>query len=514
MNALHLPILSAIVLLPALAGALVLRVRERESARTLALVAAALSLVLGIVAALAFRPGVGGYQLEEIAFRVPFLGMRWRLGIDGLSVVPLPLSGLVVFAIIAAGPRGDLDQRHMAGTLFTHAATLGVFCSLDLALLVLFWVLRLVPGAWLVTTAQDPAARKRLGRTYAMFIAGASLPLVIAVSMLGWLGLRAHAAAPFDLSDAIARGVPLAWQPAIFVLVTFAVAIRMAVAPLHAWLPELIERGPLGVGIILAGVHVAMFVLARVVIPLLPVASAEGMPLLATLALFSALYGAVVALVQRDLRRTVGFLAVSQSGMMMVGLASMNNQSVTGALLQDVASGAAISGLLLVIWALQSRTGSARVEDFGGLAQKSPRMAVCFFLFGFAAVGFPGSLNFISEDLLLHGVLDAHPVVATVMLFATVLNGITFLRMFGHVFLGPLPRHLRPGSGVPVEDLLPRERVVALALLTVLFVGGLVPTPLLMARRGAIDALFPRDAHVQMRTRGGIHLSEGAHQAH
>jgi NADH-quinone oxidoreductase subunit M len=481
------PLLSLLVLLPALAGALVLRTDEAVRARRLALGATALSLLLGLVALARVHPAGAALQLDETLFRVPGLGLRWRLGVDGLSALLLPLTSLVALCIVAAAPRPALERGQLAAVLFTESATLGIFCARDLALLLLFWVARLVPGALLILRG-EPTVRARLGRTYAIFLLGGTVPLALVVGALGVLGFRAHAHAPFDLLEAAARGVPPAWQTLLFALLVFAVAMRMALVPFHTWLPELVARGPLSIGILLAGVHTALYLLARMAVPLLPLAATAGMPRLAALALVSALYGAVVALVQSDLRRTVGYLAVSQSGLMMVGLAAMNTQSVSGALLQSLAGGAALTGLLLVVWALEARTGSSRVEDFGGLARQSPRMAVSFLLFGVAAVGVPGTLTFVSEDLLLHGVLHAHPVVASLLLVATALNGITLFRAFKRTFLGPLaPQH----QAVPIADLLPRERAVAFALLALVFAGGVRPAPLLQMRLPAVEALIP-----------------------
>jgi NADH-quinone oxidoreductase subunit M len=497
MSLAHFPLLSTLVLLPALAGTVALRLDDTR-ARRIALVATAASVVLGLLALVAYGAGDGAMRLTELGARVPFVGLRWRLGVDGLSVVLLPLTALVALAVVVAGPRARLDRRHVAAVLFTQSATLGLFCSLDLLLLLAFWVLRLVPSAALILRGHDDTMRERLGRTYTIFLFGSALPLALAVAGIGWLGWQAGSATPFDLLEATARGVPASWQPALFLLVALAVLMRMAVVPFHTWLPVLLERGPFGTATIIAGAHVALFVLARTALPLLPVAAERAMPLLASLALVSALYGAVLTLVQSDLRRMVGFLIVSQKGLMMMGLTSMNSQSVAGAMLQSIASGVATTGLLLCTWALEARTGSSRMEDLGGLARQSPRLAVAFFLFGFAAVGFPGTLTFVSEDLLLHGVLHAHPFVAALLLLSTSVTGIAFLRAFGRVFLGPVgPERAR----LPVVDLLPRERVAALLLSALVLGGGLLPMPLLQVRRAAVEAIVTHDAHQQMRAR-------------
>jgi NADH-quinone oxidoreductase subunit M len=208
-----------------------------------------------------------------------------------------------------------------------------------------------------------------------------------------------------------------------------------------------------------------------------------------------------LALAQHDLKRTIGYVAVSQSGLTLVGLASLNEASVGGALLASVGVGIAIAALYLMVRALEARVGTTDVRQLGGLVVHAPRAAALFFLFAAAAAGFPGSMSFVGEDLLVHGVLDAHPIAATILVLITALNGITLLRAFMRTFLGRASSRSRLEGPVPMPDLLLRERAVALMLLAVLVGFGLMPGPVLRARAEAVESLTgaPRSTEVALR---------------
>ncbi len=219
--------------------------------------------------------------------------------------------------------------------------------------------------------AQDPLLR----RTCRIFLLGGTAPLVVAIGAIAVLAARQGAALPFDVEEIARVGVPEAWQSPLFALVGIAVLMRMAAVPFHGWLPSAAGAGPLGVTILLAQMQVGVCVLVRVGATLLPVGCADGMPILAVLGLISALHGAVLALVQTDLRRLLGYLVASQKGLVLLGVASLSPQSVSGALLQSVALSIAITGLTMVVGAIEARAGTADTRELGGLVARTPRMA-------------------------------------------------------------------------------------------------------------------------------------------
>jgi NADH-quinone oxidoreductase subunit M len=250
------------------------------------------------------------------------------------------------------------------------------------------------------------------------------------------------------------------------------------------------------VTVLLAEMQVGACVLVRVVMPLLPEGCAANMPIVAGLGLFSALHGSVLALTQTDLRRMLGYLVASQKGLVLLGIAAMTPLSLSGALLQSFASSIAITGVAMVVWALEARTGTADTRELGGLVARTPRMAAFFFLLVCAAIGFPGALSFVSEDLLLHGILHVHPAPSILMLGATALNGITMFRAFQRTFLGPLPRGaLGPRPAVRVEPLLFRERAVLLSILGLTVALGVAPSRLLALHEPVVQRVLAGVSH-------------------
>lgn len=480
-----MPVLTLLVLLPAI-GSITLLLRDEERyARRIAAIFTGASLLLAAWVALRLNGASGAIQFEEVLFRVPVLGARWRLGVDGLSALFLPTADVVALAILLGSPRASLDRRNVAAMLGTLSASLGILCSLDLALLGVFWVMRLIPGRWVIPWTPTAATRDWFGRTWSIFLWGGSLPMLPVIVAVGVVGHRAHSLTPFDYHEALARGVPDAWQFPLFLCVMLAIFMRLAIAPFHAWLPLLLEHGPYATGTLIATVPVPLYLFARVAVPLLPHGEAVARPVIIAFAVWSAFYGAVLANAQRGLRRMLGFIAVSHSGFALMGIATLNHESIHGALLESAASSLSLAGLLVLVRGLYARTGTSYTDELGGIAAQSPRMTVAFLIFAVASLGFPGTMTFVSEDLLFHGVLALHPGIATALLVTTAINAIALLRSFLRTFFG---RPRRVTRDVPVDDLGARERVAVLALCALVIAGGLQPQRILDLRAGYVRA--------------------------
>ncbi|MBM7114525.1 complex I subunit 4 family protein [Archangium primigenium] len=482
------PLLSLVVVVPALGALLLRQARRPERMRQMTVGVAALTLALTAGVLGLFHLTTVGPQLEESWFRVPGLGLEYRLGVDGMSVLALPLIALLTLGLVAAGPRQALDRDTLGALLLTESMTLGFFCAEDLALMVLFFVAILMPVGRLIWRSARARAEARTLRTFRAYMVAGTLPLLLATILVGVAGRDAGTAGPFGLQALTARGLPEAWRLPLFTLLMLAVCVRMAVVPFHSWLPVLVSRGPFGASVLLINAHAGLYLLVRVVIPLFPEQWARVGPAMGALGLCCALYGSVLALSQTDLRRVVGFLMVSQSGLLLTGLALGNTQGIAGALVQSVAAGIALTGLILVVRAIESRTGTTDMNRLGGLVRRAPRLAAFFFLMGFATLGFPGTLSFVGEDLLLHGILDAHPLVALPLLLTTAINGVTLLRSFQRTFLGT-PAHGHAPVVETVEDMMPRERWAVFSLLALVLLGGLMPGPLLRLRATHVETL-------------------------
>lgn len=474
-------LLAGLILAPALAALVASRARSDQVARRIAIGGAALTLLLALVPlALGGSPGAA---LDGPGPVLPFLGTRLRLGLDGYTVVLPALLAFLQLALLVAGKRAALDRPTVVALLGTASAILGVVCAADLAVMGVAWLASLLICGRL--TSRKSGGDPLLRRTYRIYMISGAAPIAVVIGVLVGRAALHGSALPFEIEEIARVGVPDAWQPLLFALLGISALMRMGAVPFHGWLPLLLERGPLGVTMLLAEVQVGVCVLLRVAAPILPSGFAAGMPFVAALGLLSTLHGAVLALTQTDLRRMIGYMVTSQKGMVLLGIASMNTQSLGGALLQGVASAIALTGLAIVIWAVESRTGTADTRQLGGLVARTPRLTAFFFLLGCAVIGFPGALAFISEDLLLQGVLHVHPALAVLMLLGTAINGITLLRAFVRTFLGPIARDRHPTA----HPLLFRERAVLLSMVALTVLLGVAPSRLIALREPVVDRL-------------------------
>ncbi|MBN8608962.1 MAG: hypothetical protein J0L92_00120 [Deltaproteobacteria bacterium] len=471
-----------LVLTPFLGGLLALRLPDQRARLGVGLVVTGLVLVVSAALAASFLVTHDAPPIEDLSAPLPLVAARWHLGIDELAAPFLPLTALLVVLLLVAAPKRELAGPMIPAILFTEAATIGVYTSLDLACLALFWLASLVPGAYALRESIPAGGKGRAFRAYGVFLVLGALPLAAAVVWI--VSARAGSPLPFDLTAPEPALDPASQLP-IFFLLAIALLVRKAVVPFHSWLPVLAERGPIAITALLISTHLGAFLASRVMLPLLPEASAEVFPWIADLALASAVYGSLLGLAQTDLRRMLGFVLTSQMGLVLVGVAEANRESLHGALLQMLALGLSSTGLLLCASQLEVRAGTTDVRQLGGAAARFPFLAGASFVLGLASIGFPGSLMFVSEDLLLHGLLGSHPIEAIGLVIVTALNGVTIVRGFFLAFLGTSRRPL----GLTVPDLSTRERFVAITLAAVLLATGLTPTPLLLARERVVLAL-------------------------
>jgi NADH-quinone oxidoreductase subunit M len=269
-------------------------------------------------------------------------------------------------------------------------------------------------------------------------------------------------------------------------LVAIAVLMRKGIVPFHSWYPALFSGAPLSTALAATMPQVAAYTAVRLLMGHADHGAGVGAELvvLSQLALVTAAYGAALALVQRDLRGFIGTLAMSQSALVLAGLAGHVPMELNGAFCIWISSGLALTGIGLVAWALESRAGPLSLATPQGRFYDAPAMAAFFQLFGLAAIGLPGTLSFVADDLIVSGSLDDQLHAGLLVIASTVLSGIAVMRGWFFIFGGPVavdgPRHM----------ILPRERVALTALLVPLFVLGLWPAPLVRSLERAAEQLL------------------------
>jgi NADH-quinone oxidoreductase subunit M len=283
------------------------------------------------------------------------------------------------------------------------------------------------------------------------------------------LGLSTLSLALGFLTGSFAADAPSRWVG--FSLIALAALLRKGIFPFHFWIPMAFERGSLAELNLLMNSHLGAYLMVRFAVPQFPDAGADALSLLGVLAIFTAVYAALLALVAARPRRILALLCTSQASFILAGIENRNVEGITGALLLWWVVAFATTSLLAIYAALEARTQEAvQPRGYLGLAAHAPRLAVLFAVSALALVGLPGTLGFTAEDLLFHGALASHPLLGAGLPLATALNAVTALRLLAVLFWG------RRGTEVPrIADALPRERWALTLPVLLLVAGGLAP---------------------------------------
>lgn len=451
---------------------------RRGSPRGFAVAVAAVSLLASLAITLFWSRS----DAASMAFGDP-LGGGTLICIDGITAVLLPYVALVELAILLVAPRRSLEQSAVTRILFGAAATYALFLTSHPIGLVVLWCATALP-TW-ISVRGTPGGRTA-ARVFAIAMAAATVCMAIGSVLLlvdppwavagrsaslsgGWFGL---AGGWF--------GAAGGW------LVAVAVMIRKGIFPFHSWYPALFSGATMSTALAATMPQVASYTAVRLLIGHAdhPEGVAAELVVLSQLALVTAAYGAALAIVQRDLRSLIGTLAMSQSALVLGGLAGTLPMELNGAFCVWISSGLALTGIGLVSWALESRAGPIRLDSPQGRFWDAPELAVFFLLFGLAGIGLPGTLSFVADDLIVSGSLDEQLHAGMLVILATVFAGIAMMGGWFHVFGGPVvpdgPRHA----------ILPRERGALTALLATLFLLGLWPGPLVRALDRATGRLL------------------------
>lgn len=461
--------------------------RGLRPARWLALGTAAATTVVSWVLVASY--GGGGMAYEERLAWIPSVGVSYHVGLDGLNVVLVALTALLTFcAVLASWDAMGVNPRLFAALLLLLEATvIGALSALDLILYFVFWEAMLIP-MYLLIAAYGGARRGYAALKFFIYTSVGSLVMLLAI--LGTVFLHGGTLS-FDLRD-LAGGVPgVSAQRWLFLAFTLAFAIKLPLFPFHSWLADAYTQAPLTV-LVLATmlVKVAAYSFLRFAFPLFPVAAADLTPWLALLATIGIIYGAVIAVRQRDVVRLLAFSSMSHLGFIALGLFALNQQAAQGSLLQMVNHGLSSGALFVLAGMVLSRTGTLDMAALGGLAQRWPVLAGCLTLAAFASLGLPGLNGFVGEFLILLGTFETQRAFAIVASTGVLLAAVYLLRLVAQILHGPA--RLPESANAHRRDLDARE-LLALAPLLILIVWiGVYPAPFLRRSEAAVSrALSP-----------------------
>jgi len=483
-----IPWLSLVIFFP-LVSAVLVAVLPREASRTirtLATVAALAEVAFALPLWWRLEPARAGWQFVEQRTWLPALGATYSLGIDGISMLLVLLTVvLTAIAVIASFRAIEKRAREFYALLLAlESGMLGTFLATDLLLFYVFWEAMLVPMYLLIGVWGGPRRVYAAVKFFLYTMAGSVLMLV-AILWLYFLNKNATGTPSFALDAFYALSIPPAAQWWLFLAFAFAFAIKVPMFPLHTWLPDAHVEAPTAGSVILAAVLLKMgtYGFLRFAIPLFPQASAQLAPWIVGLALVGIWYGALVAMVQPDLKKLVAYSSVSHLGFCMLGLYAMNSQGFAGAMLQMLNHGVSTGALFLLVGVVYERRHSRMIADFGGLWKPLPVYAAVFLVVMLSSVGLPGTNGFVGEFLVLLGAFRTNPVWAGLAAVGVILSAVYMLWMFQRVMFGPVTH----AENEHLADLSFRERLVFAPLLILIFAIGVFPQPFLDRMQPALD---------------------------
>lgn len=490
------PILSLIILLPLLGAIAVALSRNVRIAKSIALLFAALELIVTLPAVQLFNAGLGNdFQLVERYTWIPSLNIEYLVGIDGISVLFLPMSALLtLMAIIASWNSVQHQARfHFALLLALEGVTLGVFLALDMALFFLFWELTLPPIFFLIGLWGIGSARRSAAIKYTLFMLFGGVPLlfgiiILAVNHASAVGGSIPQDLAFSLPVLLETSLPDNLQALVFLLLLLGFSVKAPLAPFHTWLPTVAMEGPTQLTALLTGLKLGAFGIIRFAMPLAPSASVQYSWVLGILGAITLVYSALIALQQSNFRRLLAYASVSHVGLVIVGIASLNMQGIQGAIFQLLNFTMVAGSLMLVAGFIQHRLGSTEAIHLGGLAKVMPRLTCFYFLFALASIGLPGTSGFPAELLLIVSTMLAHPSISIAALIGAILGAAYMLSFTRRAFFGPITQ-----AGVrQAQDLRPRE-LTLLCVSALLILGfGFFPNGVLNTNRATAEAWLSR----------------------
>ena len=450
---------------------------------------ATFAVTLGLWAG--FDATAAEFQFVERRPWIPAFGIDYHVGVDGISLLLVVLTGfLTPIALLSSW--GSIERKVKEFSIFMlalEAAMIGVFISLDLFLFYVFWDAMLIPMYFLIGIwGYD--RRIYAAIKFMLYTMAGSVLMLIAILGLAFLHKAATGTYTFDLLKLYSLNIAPQTQMWFFLAFTVAFAIKVPLFPFHTWLPDAHVQAPTAGSVILAGVLLKMgtYGLLRFSFPLFPQAAAYFAPWLALLAVIGIIYGALVAMVQPDMKKLVAYSSVSHLGFVVLGICAMNAQGVQGAIYQMLAHGVSTGGLFLLVGMLSDRRHTRLISEFGGLKAVMPRLTAAFMIITLASIGLPGLNGFVGEFLILLGAFRWDPRFVFAAGLGVILSAVYMLWMFQRVFYGPVTHE----ANATLPDLQPREWAGVLPLCAAALVMGIFPTLFLKPMEASVEALVQR----------------------
>jgi len=489
------PWLSLLLALPLIGSLLCwLHRHEPEECRWYALVATLAVFILSVwMFVTTPQSGQRWFLYEDVAW-IPRFGIRYTLGLDGLSLLMVVLTGfLQVIAVLISWPVKKHAPLFFVLLMAMETGVLGVFLALDLVLFYVFWEVMLIP-MFLLIGVWGHTRRVYASVKFFLYTLAGSLLMLIGIIALYWIHGQQSGDYTFAL-DALRQtrfdGSEELWLYGAFLI---AFIIKVPLFPFHTWLPDAHTEAPTAGSLDLAGLllKTGAYAMLRFAFSLFPDVAQRSLPLLATLALIGLFHAAWAAYLQKDAKRLIAYSSVSHLGLVIIGFAAWNATALEGSILLMTAHGVTTGGLFVLIAMLEARTGSRNLDELGGLWHCAPVLSAFLLLFSLSSLGLPGLGNFAGEILVLFGTFEGHPVWAVLAMSGVVFSAAYMLRLVRRTIWG------EQGKLAVCHDLTVREYLVLVPLAIVVIWIGVYPDMFLEPLHGTVAALLENKEMISM----------------
>jgi len=488
MTFLGMPLLSLIVFLPLVGVALLFLVDRNAAAlsKWIALGTSGLTFLVSLALLWGFDPLATGFQFVEQHAWIPAWGVDYHVGLDGITVFLVLLTTLLTWvAVLGTWHAVHKHVREfMVTLLLLEVGMNGVFVALDVFLFYVFWEVMLFPMYFLIGV-WGSERRLYAAIKFVVYTMTASVLMLVAILAVYYVNYRATGRLTFDLLEWYKLGIGLPAQYWLFAAFAVAFAVKVPMFPFHTWLPDAHVEAPTAGSVILAGVLLKMGVYGfiRFAMPLFPLAVQAALPYLIALSIVGIVYGALVCMVQPDMKKLVAYSSVSHLGFCMLGLFTLNTQGVQGSVIQMLNHGISTGGLFLIVGIVYERRHTKAIAEFGGLIKVMPRFAAVSLIVVLSSIGLPSLNGFVGEYLVLLGAFLVNPWYAAISATAVILAAVYLLWMVQRVFFGPLANPKNEG----LSDLSVREMLVMAPILLFIVWVGVYPSPFLSRTETSVN---------------------------
>lgn len=488
------PILSYLIFFP-LIGVVLLLFLDRDKEKLMkgvSFLVTAIEFIISLPLVFNFNAEVAGMQFTEFIEWIPNLGIAYRVGLDGISLwLVLLTTFLSVIAVLACWEDIKLHVKEfLICLLLLETGMVGVFVALDVFLFYVFWEVMLVPMYFMIGVWGNPARRIYAAIKFVLFTMVGSLLMLVAILYIYSYHHGVTGEYTFDLMRWYGMTLPHSVQLWLFLAFGLAFAIKVPMFPFHTWLPDAHTEAPTVGSVILAAVLLKMgtYGFLRFNFPLFPEASVDFVPVISILAIIGIIYGALVAMVQADVKRLVAFSSVSHLGFVMLGIFTFNLQGIEGGIIQMINHGLSTGALFLIVGMIYERRHTRMIAEFGGLSKVMPVCATLFMIVTLSSIGLPGLNGFVGEFLILLGTFRTNVIYAVFAATGVVLAAVYMLWMFQRVMFGEVTNP----KNEKLPDLSKRELLVLVPIVIMIIWIGIYPKPFLKPMEATINGLIKK----------------------